>query len=301
MNVNDTKRERKIYKVTIMGGIANAILLIFKFVAGFLGHSSAMIADAVHSLSDFLTDIVILIFVKISNKPADKNHDYGHGKFETLATFIIGVVLLAVGIMIFWSGASKIFMSIKGIELEQPGMLAFWAAIVSIIVKEAIARYTIINGRRLNSKAVEANAWHHRSDALSSVGAAAGIAGAIFLGPKWRIFDPLAAVVVSIFILIMAVKFLVSCISEFMEHSLSEDIENEIINTVMSFEFVKNVHNLRTRKIGNGIAMDMHVVMDGDLTLEKSHQYTKDIENLLRSRFGDKSFIYLHVEPSKKD
>lgn len=301
MNVNDTKRERKIYKVTIMGGIANAILLIFKFVAGFLGHSSAMIADAVHSLSDFLTDIVILIFVKISNKPADKNHDYGHGKFETLATFIIGVVLLAVGIMIFWSGASKIFMSIKGIELEQPGMLAFWAAIVSIIIKEAIARYTIINGRRLNSKAVEANAWHHRSDALSSVGAAAGIAGAIFLGPKWRILDPLAAVVVSIFILIMAVKFLVSCISEFMEHSLSEDIENEIINTVMSFEFVKNVHNLRTRKIGNGIAMDMHVVMDGDLTLEKSHQYTKDIENLLRSRFGDKSFIYLHVEPSKKD
>lgn len=268
MNVNDTKRERKIYKVTIMGGIANAILLIFKFIAGFLGHSSAMIADAVHSLSDFLTDIVILIFVKISNKPADKNHDYGHGKFETLATFIIGVVLLAVGIMIFWSGASKIFMSIKGIELEQPGMLAFWAAIVSIIVKEAIARYTIINGRRLNSKAVEANAWHHRSDALSSVGAAAGIAGAIFLGPKWRILDPLAAVVVSIFILIMAVKFLVSCISEFMEHSLSEDIENEIINTVMSFEFVKNVHNLRTRKIGNGIAMDMHVVMDGDLTLE---------------------------------
>lgn len=301
MNVNDTKRERKIYKVTIMGGVANAILLIFKFIAGFLGHSSAMIADAVHSLSDFLTDIVILIFVKISNKPADKNHDYGHGKFETLATFIIGVVLLAVGIMIFWSGASKIFMSIKGIELEQPGMLAFWAAIVSIIVKEAIARYTIINGRRLNSKAVEANAWHHRSDALSSVGAAAGIAGAIFLGPKWRILDPLAAVVVSIFILIMAVKFLVSCISEFMEHSLSEDIENEIINTVMSFEFVKNVHNLRTRKIGNGIAMDMHVVMDGDLTLKKSHQYTKDIENLLRSRFGDKSFIYLHVEPSKKD
>ena len=301
MNVNDTKRERKIYKVTIIGGVANAILLIFKFIAGFLGHSSAMIADAVHSLSDFLTDIVILIFVKISNKPADKNHDYGHGKFETLATFIIGVVLLAVGIMIFWSGASKIFMSIKGIELEQPGMLAFWAAIVSIIVKEAIARYTIINGRRLNSKAVEANAWHHRSDALSSVGAAAGIAGAIFLGPKWRILDPLAAVVVSIFILIMAVKFLVSCISEFMEHSLSEDIENEIMNTVMSFEFVKNVHNLRTRKIGNGIAMDMHVVMDGDLTLEKSHQYTKDIENLLRSRFGDKSFIYLHVEPSKKD
>lgn len=301
MNVNDTKRERKIYKVTIIGGVANAILLIFKFIAGFLGHSSAMIADAVHSLSDFLTDIVILIFVKISNKPADKNHDYGHGKFETLATFIIGVVLLAVGIMIFWSGASKIFMSIKGIELEQPGMLAFWASIVSIIVKEAIARYTIINGRRLNSKAVEANAWHHRSDALSSVGAAAGIAGAIFLGPKWRILDPLAAVVVSIFILIMAVKFLVSCISEFMEHSLSEDIENEIINTVMSFEFVKNVHNLRTRKIGNGIAMDMHVVMDGDLTLEKSHQYTKDIENLLRSRFGDKSFIYLHVEPSKKD
>lgn len=301
MNVNDTKRERKIYKVTIMGGIANAILLIFKFIAGFLGHSSAMIADAVHSLSDFLTDIVILIFVKISNKPADKNHDYGHGKFETLATFIIGVVLLAVGIMIFWSGASKIFMSIKGIELEQPGMLAFWAAIVSIIVKEAIARYTIINGRRLNSKAVEANAWHHRSDALSSIGAAAGIAGAIFLGPKWRILDPLAAVVVSIFILIMAVKFLVSCISEFMEHSLSEDIENEIINTVMSFKFVKNVHNLRTRKIGNGIAMDMHVVMDGDLTLKKSHQYTKDIENLLRSRFGDKSFIYLHVEPSKKD
>lgn len=300
MTVSDNKRERDIYKVTLIGGLANAILLVFKFVAGFLGHSSAMIADAVHSLSDFLTDIVILVFVKISNKPADKNHGYGHGKFETLATFFIGVVLFGVGIMIFWSGLSKILLSIRGGELEQPGMLAFWAAIVSIIVKEAVARYTIFNGKRLNSKAMEANAWHHRSDALSSIGTAAGIAGAIFLGPKWRILDPVAAVVVSIFILIMAVRFLISCLSEFMEHSLPEDVENEIVNTVTSFDFVKNVHNLRTRKIGNGIAMDMHVVMDGDLSLETSHQHTRVIEKMLRDRFGEKTFIYLHVEPAKK-
>ena len=180
-------REKEIYKVTLVGGVVNIILLLFKFIAGIIGHSSAMIADAVHSLSDFVTDIIVLVFVKISNKPQDKSHDYGHGKYETLALTIIGLALMAVAVSIIVKGAVKIAAWANGEVLEAPGKLAFWAAIVSIVLKEGVYRYSIIKARKLNSKAVEANAWHHRSDALSSIGTAVGIGGAIFLGERWTI------------------------------------------------------------------------------------------------------------------
>ena len=163
----EMNREKEIYKVTLVGGAVNMLLLVFKFVAGVIGHSAAMIADAVHSLSDFVTDIIVLVFVKISSKPQDKSHDYGHGKYETLALTIIGVALMAVAISIIVKGAMKIASWANGETLEAPGMLAFWAAIVSIVLKEAVYRYSIIKAKKLNSKAVEANAWHHRSDALS--------------------------------------------------------------------------------------------------------------------------------------
>ena len=200
----ETKREKEIYKVTLVGSAVNVVLLVFKFVAGIVGHSSAMIADAVHSLSDFVTDVVVLVFVKISSKPKDKTHDYGHGKYETLALTIIGIALLAVAIGIIVNGATKIALWLDGTELEAPKMLAFWAAIVSIVLKEAVYRYSIIKAKSLNSKAVEANAWHHRSDALSSVGTAIGIGGAIFFGQKWTILDPIASVVVGAFIIKVA-------------------------------------------------------------------------------------------------
>ena len=296
--MDDKTREKEIYKVTIIGGIANAILVIFKFIAGIMANSAAMLADAVHSLSDFITDVIVLVFVKISNRPKDKSHDYGHGKFETLATLIIGVALLFVGVMIFYNGVIKIYENVwLGVRLESPGMLAFWAAIVSILIKEIVYQYTVRKGRRLNSQAVVANAWHHRSDALSSVGTALGIGGAIFLGEEWRILDPIAAVVVSMFIIGMAIKLFIRSLNELLEKSLPDEVENEIVTIAESFTMVKNVHDIRTRGIGNNIAVEMHVLMDGSLTLKETHDTTEAIEEKLRGKFGGNTHIAIHVEP----
>lgn len=296
--MDDKTREKKIYRVTIIGGIANAILVIFKFIAGMLANSAAMLADAVHSLSDFITDVIVLVFVKISNRPKDKSHDYGHGKFETLATLIIGVALLFVGVMIFYNGVIKIYENVwLGVRIESPGMLAFWAAIASILIKEVVYQYTVRKGRRLNSQAVVANAWHHRSDALSSVGTALGIGGAIFLGDEWRILDPMAAVVVSVFVLSVATKLFVRSLNELLEKSLPDDVEDEIVAIAESFEMVKNVHDIRTRGIGSNIAVEMHVMMDGSLTLKETHDTTEAIEEKLREKFGGNTHIAIHVEP----
>lgn len=296
--MKDNQREKEIYKVTIVGALANVILLIFKFVAGIISNSAAMIADAVHSLSDFITDVVVIVFVKISSKPQDKSHDYGHGKFETLATLIIGIVLLFIGLMILYNGASATYRCIwLGEELHRPGMIAFWAAIFSIILKEAVYQYTVFKGRNLNSQAVIANAWHHRSDAFSSIGTAVGIGGAIFLGDKWVVLDPIAAIVVSVFIINVSLKIIIKSINELLEKSLPDEIENEIIKVAESFDMVKDVHDLRTRRIGNNIAIEMHLLMDGNLSLQCTHNTTELIESELRKKYGEHTHIAIHVEP----
>lgn len=296
--MKDNQREKEIYKVTIVGALANVTLLIFKFVAGIISNSAAMIADAVHSLSDFITDVVVIVFVKISSKPQDKSHDYGHGKFETLATLIIGIVLLFIGLMILYNGASATYRCIwLGEELHRPGMIAFWAAIFSIILKEAVYQYTVFKGRNLNSQAVIANAWHHRSDAFSSIGTAVGIGGAIFLGDKWVVLDPIAAIVVSVFIINVSLKIIIKSINELLEKSLPDEIENEIIKVAESFDMVKDVHDLRTRRIGNNIAIEMHLLMDGNLSLQCTHNTTELIESELRKKYGEHTHIAIHVEP----
>ena len=296
--MKENQREKEIYKVTIVGALANVILLIFKFVAGIISNSAAMIADAVHSLSDFITDVVVIVFVKISSKPQDKSHDYGHGKFETLATLIIGIVLLFIGLMILYNGASATYRCIwLGEELHRPGMIAFWAAIFSIILKEAVYQYTVFKGKNLNSQAVIANAWHHRSDAFSSIGTAVGIGGAIFLGDKWVVLDPIAAIVVSVFIINVSLKIIIKSINELLEKSLPDEIENEIIKVAESFDMVKDVHDLRTRRIGNNIAIEMHLLMDGNLSLQCTHNTTELIESELRKKYGEHTHIAIHVEP----
>lgn len=291
------KREKEIYKVTLVGSAVNVLLLAFKFVAGFLGHSAAMMADAVHSLSDFVTDIIVIVFVRISNKPKDKCHDYGHGKYETLATTLIGLALLAVAVLIIVRGALKIAAWVQGEELEAPGMLALWAALVSIVLKEAAYQYTVRKGSRLNSEAVKANAWHHRSDALSSIGTAVGIGGAIFLGHRWTVLDPIASVVVGAFIVKVAVDLLRNGLGELMEHSLPESIENEILRLAASVEGVSEPHDLRTRRIGNHYAIEMHIYMDGSISLTQAHDKATEVENLLRAKYGEETHVAVHVEP----
>ena len=293
-------REREIYKVTLLGGAANLLLLIFKFVAGIVGHSSAMIADAVHSLSDFVTDIIVLVFVKISSKPKDKTHDYGHGKYETLALTIIGIALMAVAIGIIVKGALKIAAWVNGEVLEAPGMLAFWAAIVSIMLKEAVYRYSIIKAKKLNSKAVEANAWHHRSDALSSIGTAVGIGGAIFFGQRWTILDPIASVVVGAFIVKVAFDLLKNGIGDLMEQSLPDKVEDEILKMVSELPGITDPHDLRTRRIGNHYAIELHILMDGDLSLKEAHDKASEVEDLLRKHYGQETHVAVHVEPKEE-
>ena len=295
----DAARERGIYRVTLVGSVANLLLLIFKFVAGIVGHSAAMLADAVHSLSDFVTDIIVLVFVRISSKPEDEGHDYGHGKHETLATAIIGIILVLVGFGIFWNGVQSIWSFLQGESLSEPGMLALVAAVVSIVVKELLYQYTVLRGKSLNSQAVVANAWHHRSDALSSIGTAVGIGGAILLGPAWRVLDPIAAVVVSGFIMKVAVQLLIPCLDELLEKSLPAEVENKIVETILSFPGVSSPHHLRTRRIGSNYAIEVHVRMDGRISLEEAHHTATQIELKLKELFGKNTHVGIHVEPVK--
>ena len=292
-------REREIYKVTLVGSAANVVLTVFKFVAGIVGHSAAMTADAVHSFSDLLTDAVVLFFVRISSKPEDRDHEYGHGKYETLATTIIGIALAAVSVSLGWKAVEALLFWYSGGSLPAPGMLALWAAAVSIVLKELVYRYTVHRGHVLNSPAVEANAWHHRSDALSSLGTLAGIGGAILLGDRWTVLDPLAGLIVSFFILGVAWKLLKQGFDELMEASLPDEVEKEIRAVVTSFPDVRDPHHLRTRRIGSRYAIELHIRMDGTLPLAVAHARTCEIERALKARFGERTHITLHVEPRK--
>ncbi len=293
------RREKEIYKVTLAGSAVNVLLTAFKFVAGVLGHSAAMTADAIHSLSDMVTDALLLVFVHVSSKPADRSHEYGHGKFETLATALIGMALVAVAGGIFFNAADDIIGACHGKPLPVPGMLALWAAILSILLKEAVYRYTVHRARKLDSPALEANALHHRSDALSSIGTLVGIGGAILLGRRWAILDPLASAVVACFIIGMAWKLLKQSFDELTEASLPADVEKEILDIVSSFPDVSDPHNLRTRRIGNRYAIEIHIRMNGDVTLLQAHSRTHDIEQAVRKRFGPDTHITVHVEPVK--
>ena len=294
---SDKRREQQICRVTLVGGAINVVLLTVKFVAGIVGHSAAMTADAVHSLSDFGTDIVVLVFVRISGKPKDKSHDYGHGKYETLAMTLIGVALLAAAVGILCSGGMKVAAWMRGQQLEAPGTLALWAALLSVVLKEAVYRYSMAAARRWQSQALEANAWHHRSDALSSVGTTIGIGGAVCLGQRWTVLDPLAALVVGLFIVKVSIGLLRRGIGDLMEQSLPEEVETEILRLAGSVDGVSLPHDLRTRRIGNHYAIELHVLMDSDITLREAHDKASEVENLLRSRYGAGTHVAVHVEP----
>lgn len=292
-------RQKETYRVTIAGSIINILLLAFKFAAGILGHSAAMIADAIHSLTDFVTDAIVLVFVRLGSKPTDRDHDYGHGKYETLASAIIGVSLLVVGMMICYSGVTKTYHAMCGEPLQQPGFIALAAAVASVVLKEWAYRFTVRVGRRCHSEAVVANAWHHRSDALSSVGTTVGIGGAIILGEKWAVLDPLTAIVVSFFIMKAAWSVLSKAVDELTDGSLPKETEDEIESIVSEDNEVSVVHNLCTRRIGNRIAIEMHVRMPGETSLYEAHRHATEIENRLKQRFGTATHISIHLEPVK--
>ena len=290
-------RTSKVTFVTMVGSVVNIVLTVFKILAGIMGRSTAMIADGIHSLSDLLSDIIVIVFVKISSMGRDKNHDYGHGKFETFATLIISLMLIVVAVNLMSGGINKIRQILDGGEVSSPGMIALWAAVASIVLKEILYRYTIIQGKALNSPMMIANAWHHRSDAFSSVGSLLGIAGAIFLGDKFVILDPITGCVISIFILVMAVKMSVPAIKELLDVSLPDDVEEKIEATAKSVKGVVDLHELKTRREGPGIIMEGHLVLDSEISLKEAHDISKKVEESLRKEFGPETQISLHLEP----
>ncbi|MFA0888495.1 MAG: cation diffusion facilitator family transporter [Synergistales bacterium] len=290
-------RETQAVRVTWIGLAVNTVLTLFKYVAGFLGGSAAMIADATHSLTDLVTDIVVILGFRIVRKPADETHDYGHGKVEALLAGLCGITLIAAGFGIFWSGTHAIWHHFTGQEIGRPGMIAFVAAIISVVSKEWLYRYTIVWGRKLNSNAVIAKAWDHRSDAFSSIGTTLGIGGALFLGEPARILDPMAAVIVSVFIVRAAIPILKECMDELLEASLCEEHEKVLENLILSVEGIRGTHKLRTRKIGPVIAIDVHILMDESLSLVEAHEISTRVEHLLRDNLGTGTYISLHMEP----
>ena len=292
-------RTKQIYRVTLLGMFVNMILFAFKLVAGIVGRSGAMVADAVHSASDFATDIVVLAFVRISAKPRDNDHKWGHGKYETLASLIIGVALFAVGIEILIDSALKINAVANGEILPRPGIIAIIAAAVSIVVKEALYQWSVYVARKVESPSVKANAWHHRSDALSSVGTLLGIGAAYFLGEKWRIADPIAAIVVAALIMNVSITLCRTALAELLEKSLPQAVEEEILSIILSVPNVHKPHNLRTRRIGANIAIEVHIRVEGTMTVHDSHEISRQIEDALRSRFGEQTAVAIHIEPIK--
>ena len=292
-------RTKEIYRVTLRGMFVNVALTCFKLLAGVFGRSGAMIADAIHSASDFATDIVVLAFVRISSKPRDNDHNWGHGKYETLASLIIGVALFAVGADILIDSAEKIKAVVSGEVLPRPGMIAIVAAAVSIVVKELLYQWTVRVGRQTDSPSVVANAWHHRSDALSSIGALMGIGLAYFLGEKWRIADPIAAVVVAALIMKVAIELCRTALAELLEKSLPRAVEEEILQIILTTPNVYKPHNLRTRRIGSDIAIEVHIRVEGSMTVFESHEISKQIECALRERFGERTAVAIHIEPLK--
>lgn len=277
----------------------NMLLFAFKLVAGIVGRSGAMIADAVHSASDFATDVVVLAFVRISAKPRDDDHHWGHGKYETLASLIIGIALFTVGAEILMDSAEKIKAVAEGEILPRPGAIALVAAAVSVVVKEALYQWTARVGKRVESPSVVANAWHHRSDALSSVGALIGIGLAYFLGEKWRIADPIAAIVVAALIIKVSIELCRTALAELLEKSLPKEVEEEILSIISTTPNVYKPHNLRTRRIGADIAIEVHIRVEGSMTVLDSHEISKVIERALRERFGERTAVAIHIEPLK--
>ena len=294
-------RQQRIYQVTLLGSIVNVFLLLIKLAAGLLGHSSAMVADAIHSLSDFLTDTVVILFVHWSGKPADQDHDYGHGKYETIATSLIGMALLIVAIGLGWNSMQTMWQWFTGYTLPLPKTIALWTALISIVLKEWIFRITRRVARLTDSQALEANAWHHRSDALSSIAALAGIGGAILLGGQWAVLDAVAALAVSIYIAVMAIRLIRQSYGELLEESLPAETERHIREIVYGDNHVNDVHNLYTRRIGSSIAIEMHLRLPGSMSLKEAHDHVSAIEDRLIETYGDNTHIMIHIEPEKEN
>jgi len=279
-------------KVTWTGMIVNIILSTFKFVAGILGHSQAMVADAVHSISDLITDVAVLIGIKFWASPADEDHPYGHERIESIVTAFIALALFAVGIGIAYNGIVTAFEP----DIKSPEAIALIAAFVSIISKEWLYRWTVKKGIEIDSSSVVANAWHHRSDALSSIPALVAVALAI-AHPSLAFFDHIGAVVVAMFIVKVAFDILKPVVMELSDRGASKSQVDAIDLIAMKVNGVKEVHSIRSRRVGSGYFVDLHVLVDGNMSVQDGHDIARDVKHQLINKGPKVLDVIVHLEP----
>lgn len=291
------QREKDIFRVTILGAIVNCILTICKITTGVVGNSAAMVADGIHSLSDLLSDFVVIAVTRVASKGCDHKHQFGHGKYEALASLMMSAMLILISLNLMKDGICSILRVINGDPLPLPAYPALIAALLSVLSKEILFHITARVGKRSGSAVVVANAWHHRSDALSSVGAFLGIGGAMLLGDRWTVLDPIASCCISIVIMVAAVRMAKPSWSELLEASLPEDIEKEIIALASNVEGVQDVHSLKTRSNGISFIIEAHIVVDLHVSIVQAHDIATNVERALYERYGKETQISIHVEP----
>jgi len=280
-------------RVTWVGAVANTLLIVLKFIAGILGHSQALIADAVHSVSDLFTDFIVLFGLRIGKKPPDQEHNFGHARIETLASAVVGLSLIATAIYLGIEAGLNIYRHAD----YQPTKFALFGAGISIAVKEALYHYTLRVGRRIKSRLIVANAWHHRSDSLSSVAVFIGVTGAL-IKPSWHILDAFAALLVSFFIVKVGLGILGKSLSEFTDTAPPPEIMDKISQCTKSVEGVLDTHDLRVRTSGGLYQMEAHIVVDGQLTVTDGHRIAKAVERCLIEEVADLDRVIVHVDPA---
>ncbi len=277
------------YRVTVIGAVLNLALAIIKFIAGIMGHSTALIADAIHSLSDLATDLVVYMSLKISSQKPDEKHPYGHGRAETIGSAVIGAAVLFVGIGVAWT----VFQKASGGELHVTGLIAIAGAAVSIVVKEALFQYTRKIGEKLRSESIIANAWHHRSDAVSSLAAFVGITGA-YMG--YTMLDPLAAIIVGIMIAGVGWKILWEAVQNLMDRGVSREELERIEEIITSDRWVVNYHELKTRKVGKDTFVDVHIQVSPRISVSEAHNIAESVRQKLRRNIDHVADALVHID-----
>lgn len=290
---------RQARRVTWIGFWCNALLGTIKVVVGILGRSGAVVADGVHSFSDFLTDLIVIVMVTIGRKGSDEQYEYGHGKYETFGTMLVAFALVVVGGILLWEGTEQTLACIAGSVPPRPAMVTIVVCVLSIAVKEWLFHFTVRTGRRINSATVVANAWHHRSDAFSSIATLIGVAGAIFLGEHWRILDPIAQVIVAVMIMVVGYRTARPAILELLEVSLPKNERDQIEQIIITTHGVKDFHHLRTRQNGTMKIVDVHLKVDPDITVTEAHDIATDVEHVISRMYSGRAMVTTHIEPYK--
>lgn len=284
-------------RVSLVTMTANVLLAAFKLLAGLIAHSSAMISDAVHSASDVFTTIIVLIGLRISGREADQEHPYGHERFESVASMVLAFILFMVGLLIGWKGLENILSGAYALQ-RTPGVLALVAAVVSIVVKEGMYWYTWLAAKKINSTALKADAWHHRSDALSSIGALAGILGARMGLP---ILDSIASLVICLFILKVAIDIFMEALDKTVDRACDEKCVARIVKTVLAQPGVKTLDNIKTRQFGSAIYTDIEISVDSTLSLEEAHAISERVHRAVEKQTPNLKHCMVHVNPYTAD